>query len=148
MHFLKLYQPLIGNKASFLQHYTSEGQESLYTQASTFWEKLDAASIFFILIFVIVGVAMAAYYYVPFNNQPNRHYLPKYWWRFFIGTAFLSMVFTYGAAAIAAKTSLSGTWTIVLRIALANMVLSIFVYWITSIGWCKWGKTNAYRMFL
>lgn len=31
MHFLKFYQFLIGNKASFLQHYTGEGQEELYS---------------------------------------------------------------------------------------------------------------------
>ncbi len=147
MHFLKLYQPLIGNKASFLQHYTGEGQDALYTQASMFWDKLDTASIFFILIFLIIGVVMAACYYGPFNNQPNRHYLPKYWWRFFIGSALLGLIVTYGVATIAAKTSLSGTWSIVLRIALANAVLSVIIYWVTSIGWCKWGKTNAYRMF-
>lgn len=49
MHFLKFYQFLIGNKASFLQHYTGEGQEELYSQASLFWDKLDSLSIVFIL---------------------------------------------------------------------------------------------------
>ena len=30
MHFLKFYQFLIGNKASFLQPYTGDGQDDLY----------------------------------------------------------------------------------------------------------------------
>ena len=41
MHLLKFYQLLIGNKASFLQSYTGEGQEDLYRQAGLFWDKLD-----------------------------------------------------------------------------------------------------------
>ena len=53
MHFLKFYQFLIGNKASFLQHYTGEGQEELYSQASLFWDKLDSLSIVFILLFTV-----------------------------------------------------------------------------------------------
>lgn len=148
MHLLKLYQLLIGNKASFLQPYSGDGQEALYTQASMFWDKLDAASVFFVLIFLVVGVGMAAYYYVPFNNQPNRHYLPKYWWMFFVVSAVVSFVLTYAVATLAASSSLNGTWTIVLKIALQNAVSSIFIYWVTSIFWLKSGKTNAYKMRL
>lgn len=148
MHLLKLYQPLIGNKASFLQPYSGEGQDALYNQASMFWDKLDAASVFFVLIFLVVGIGMAAYYYVPFNNQPNRHYLPKYWWMFFVASAVVSLVLTSLVATLAASSSLSGTWTIFLRIALANALLAIFVYWLISVFWVKWGKTNAYRMRL
>lgn len=36
MHFLKFYQFLIGNKASFLQPYTGDGQDDLYRLASLF----------------------------------------------------------------------------------------------------------------
>lgn len=148
MHCLKLYQILIGNKASFLQPYTGEGLEGSYNQASMFWDKLDAASIFFVLIFFIVGIGMAAYYYGPFNNQPNRHYLPKYWWIFLAVSAIVSFGLTCVAATLAASSSLNGTWTIILRIALENAFLSIVVFFFTSVIWCKWGKTNAYRMFL
>ena len=84
MHFLKFYQFLIGNKASFLQPYTGDGQDDLYIQASLFWDKLDSLSIVFLLLFFLIGVLAAWYYYKPFNEQPNRHYLPKYWWMFFI----------------------------------------------------------------
>lgn len=86
MHFLKFYQFLIGNKASFLQPYTGNGQDDLYIQASLFWDKLDSLSIVFLLLFFLIGVLAAWYYYKPFNEQPNRHYLPKYWWMFFIAS--------------------------------------------------------------
>lgn len=148
MHLLKLYQPLIGNKASFLQPYSGDGQEALYAQASMFWDKLDAASVFFLVIIILVGVAMAAYYYVPFNNQPNRHYLPKYWWMFFGASAVVSIGLTCLVATLAANSSLSGTWSIILRIALANAIGTIGFYWFVSVLWVKWGKTNAYRMRL
>lgn len=148
MHLLKLYQPLIGNKASFLQPYSGDGQEALYTQASMFWDKLDAASIFFLIIIFLVGIVMAAYYYVPFNNQPNRHYLPKYWWMFFGASALVSFGLTCLIAVLAVNSSLNGTWSIILRIALANALGTIGFYWFVSVLWVKWGKTNAYRMRL
>jgi len=147
MHLLKLYQLFIGNKASFLQPYTGDEQEALYAQASMFWEKLEGASIWFVLIFLVVGVGMAIYYYVPFNNQPNRHYLPKYWGMFIVASAVVSFGLTCLVAALAASSSLNGAWSIRLRIALANVVFSIIIYLLTSIGWCKWGKTNAYPIF-
>ena len=68
MHFLKFYQFLIGNKASFLQHYTGEGQEELYSQASLFWDKLDSLSIVFILLFFLIGV-LAAWYYANSTSK-------------------------------------------------------------------------------
>lgn len=69
MHFLKFYQFLIGNKASFLQPYTGDGQDDLYIQASLFWDKLDSLSIVFLLLFFLIGVLAAWYYYKPFNEQ-------------------------------------------------------------------------------
>lgn len=148
MHFLKFYQFLIGNKASFLQHYTGEGQEELYSQASLFWDKLDSLSIVFILLFFLIGVLAAWYYYKPFNEQPNRHYLPKYWWMFFIASAIVSFLVTLGAALGIAYPRIDGTWTIEIRIALHNAVLTLAINWLASVFICKRCATNAYRMFL
>ena len=148
MHFLKFYQFLIGNKASFLQHYTGEGQEELYSQASLFWDKLDSLSIVFILLFFLIGVLAAWYYYKPFNEQPNRHYLPKYWWMFFLASAIVSFLVTLGAALGIAYPRIDGTWTIEIRIALQNAVLTLAINWLASVFICKRCATNAYRMFL
>ena len=128
MHLLKFYQLLIGNKASFLQPYTGDGQEDLYSQASLFWDKLDGLSIVFILLFFLIGVLAAWFYYKPFNEQPNRHYLPKYWWMFFIASAIVSFLVTFGAALCIAYPRISGTWTIEMRIALQNAFLTLVIY--------------------
>ena len=74
MHFIKLYQPLIGTKASFLQSF--EG-DAMRTNASLFWSKLDDASIVFFILTIVAAIGVVVYYYIPFNNQPGRHYLPK-----------------------------------------------------------------------
>lgn len=148
MHLLKFYQLLIGNKASFLQPYTGDGQEVLYSQASLFWDKLDGLSIVFILLFFLIGVLAAWFYYKPFNEQPNRHYLPKYWWMFFIASAIVSFLVTFGAALGIAYPRISGTWTIEKRIALQNAFLTLVIYLLASVFICKKCTTNAYRMFL
>lgn len=148
MHLLKFYQLLIGNKASFLQPYTGDGQEDLYSQASLFWDKLDGLSIVFILLFFLIGVLAAWFYYMPFNEQPNRHYLPKYWWMFFIASAIVSFLVTFGAALGIAYPRISGTWTIEMRIALQNAFLTLVIYLLASVFICKKCTTNAYRMFL
>lgn len=148
MHLLKFYQLLIGNKASFLQPYTGDGQEDLYSQASLFWDKLDGLSIVFILLFFLIGVLAAWFYYKPFNEQPNRHYLPKYWWMFFIASAIVSFLVTFGAALGIANPRISGTWTIEMRIALQNALLTLVIYLLASVFICKKCTTNAYRMFL
>lgn len=148
MHLLKFYQLLIGNKASFLQSYTGEGQEELYSQASLFWDKLDSLSIVFILLFFLIGILAAWYYYKPFNEQPNRHYLPKYWWMFFIASAIVSFLVTFGAALCIAYPRIDGTLTVEISIALQNAVLTLAVYWLASVVICKRCSTNAYRMFL
>ena len=148
MHLLKFYQLLIGNKASFLHPYTGDGQEDLYSQASLFWDKLDGLSIVFILLFFLIGVLAAWFYYKPFNEQPNRHYLPKYWWMFFIASAIVSFLVTFGAALGIAYPRISGTWTIEMRIALQNAFLTLVIYLLASVFICKKCTTNAYRMFL
>lgn len=142
MHFIKLYQPLIGTKASFLQSFAGD---AMRTNASLFWSKLDDASIVFFILTIAVAVGVAVYYYVPFNNQPGRHYLPKYWWRFFAVSAILGFIITIGIAMGFATPRLNGTLMIELKVALANAVLAVVTYSIFSWGWCKWGKTNAYH---
>ena len=142
MHFIKLYQPLIGTKASFLQSFEVD---AMRTNASLFWSKLDDASIVFFILTIVAAIGVVVYYYIPFNNQPGRHYLPKYWWRFLAVSAILGFVITIGIAMGLATPKLNGTLMIELKVALANAALAVVTYWIFSWGWCKWGKTNAYR---
>lgn len=142
MHFIKLYQPLIGTKASFLQSFQGDAMRN---NASSFWGNLDDVSIVFFILTIVAAIGVVVYYYIPFNNQPGRHYLPKYWWRFLAVSAILGFVITIGIAMGFATPKLNGTLMIELKVALANAVLAVVAYCFFSWGWCKWGKTNAYR---
>lgn len=142
MHFIKLYQPLIGTKASFLQSFQGD---TMRNNASSFWGNLDDVSIVFFILTIVAAIGVVVYYYMPFNNQPGRHYLPKYWWRFLAVSAILGFVITIGIAMGFATPKLNGTLMIELKVALANAVLAVVAYCFFSWWWCKWGKTNAYR---
>lgn len=67
---------------------------------------------------------------------------------FFIASAIVSFLVTFGAALCIAYPRISGTWTVEIRIALQNAVLTLAVYWLASVVICKRCATNAYRMFL
>lgn len=147
MSLLKLYEYFIGSKVSFLKPYQGDGQEALYQQASMFWDKLDSMAIVYIFVFLFMGISMACSYYGPFNNRPGRHYLPKYWWCFFIGCAVFCFGVTLGIAMGLVGTKFNGTFLIEFKLALLNAAYSLVVYWITSVFWCKSDKTNAYKLF-
>lgn len=145
--FKLCYEYFVGSKVSFLKPYQGDGQEALYQQASMFWDKLDSLAVLYVFAFLLIGIAMAYSYYGPFNNQPGRHYKPQYWWCFFIVCAVLCFAVTLGVAIGFAGTKFSGTFLVEFKLALLNAAYSLVVYWLSSIAWCKSGKTNAYKLF-
>lgn len=148
MSLFKLcYEYFVGSKVSFLKPYQGNEQEALYQQASMFWDKLDSLAVLYVFAFLLIGIAMACSYYGPFNNKPGRHYLPKYWWRFFVGCAIVCFAVTLGIAMGFVGTKFSGTFLIEFKLALLNAAYSLIVYCLTSIAWCKSNKTNAYKIF-
>lgn len=145
MNLINIYF-LIGSKASFLNRFRDN--DALYSQAQNFWNELDDSAYIFILLFLVLGIGLAWYYYQPFNNQPGRHYHPKYWLggliACFIITLFLTLIMAY----LMATPKLTGTWPLELKLSLNNAIYSFITYIITSFIYCNIGlPTNAYRIF-
>ena len=67
MKLLKLYGWITGSMADFTKPFSEN--KALYNQAKGFWNKLENSSLVIVLIFLILGIAWAAYYYTSYNNS-------------------------------------------------------------------------------
>ena len=145
MKFLNLYRWIIGTKASFCRSF--QDNDNLYAQAETFWNNLEGSAFIFIMVFIVLGVAMTICYYKTFNDRPNRHYHPKYWIYFWIGTFALVLVVTLAAEYIAVEPKLDGSFILEFKIALANAIYASVLYLFVSWLWCQFNwPANAYRL--
>ncbi len=142
---IKLYEWIAGNMSDFTKQF--EGNENLQSQARSFWRSLDNYSIVSVLIFVIIAIGVATMYYKPFNNKPGRHYLPKYWFMFWLVSFIVSLLVTFGLEYICCEPKLNGATLIEFKIALANAIYTALLFLFISIIWCNILPTNAYRIF-
>lgn len=121
--------------------------EVLYNQARAYWNKMESSSVIILIIFLVLGISLAIFYYQPYNNKPGRHYTPKHW-LIFLGVTFLStFLITWGFEYFAFKTSLDGATMLHIKIALGNAIYASLLYFVVSVIWCLWLPTNAYRIF-
>lgn len=145
MKLLKLYQWLAGNMNDFCRPF--QNNEALYKQAQSFWNQLEASSIWFVLIFVGLGIIIAYTYYQPFNDKPGRHYKPKYWFIFLVLSFLLTLLTTLGFEYFAHAPKLKGSFLLELKIAIANSIYATLLYFVVSWIWCQFKlPTNAYRL--
>lgn len=145
MKNLDLYKWIAGSANDFTKRFSYN--DDLYYIARGFWSHLESNGLLIIAIFVVIGLLFAYCYYGPYNNIPGRHYKPKYWLIFilitFVASFTLTLVFEY----ITAAPKLDGALMLEIKIALGNAIYAPLVYFITSIVWCNWLPTNAYRLF-
>lgn len=144
MRGLNLYEFFTGSFNNFAEQFGDN--QVLYEQARIYWNHLEGISLFLILIFILFGVLFAAYYYGPYNDKPGRHYKPFYWCIF--GGLSFAFVFltTFSVEYFFVSPKPSGSFMIEFKISILNAIYTFIVYVITSLIWCKWGKTNAYRI--
>lgn len=145
MKLLKLYDWIAGSMTDFTSQF--KNNEVLYNQARAFWNKLEGSSSIIVLIFVILGIALAAFYYKPYNNMPGRHYTPKHWLLFLAITFGVTFLLTFGFEYIAVAPRLSGAMLLEIKVALGNAIYASILYFVVSIVWCNAFTTNAYRWF-
>lgn len=145
MKLLKLYSWITGTMADFVKPFSEN--KALYNQAKVFWNKLENFSIFIVLIFLVLGIAWAAYYYTSYNNNPGRHYTPKHWILMLLVTVIVTFIVTLGFEYLAVEPKINGALGVELKIAIANAIYAGLAYLLTSIVWCNTLPTNAYRMF-
>lgn len=139
-----LYKWVTGSKAGFLGQY-GDNQE-LIDQASVFWNNMEGLVGWWVLIFVILGVFMAVWYYKPFNEKPGRHYRPRYWFIFLISTCVLTIGITLGLEYIAVRPSIRFATGLEVKIALVNGLYGVMTFIVVSIIWCNFLPTNAYKL--
>ena len=145
MKLLKLYEWIAGKMTDFLSQF--QNNESLYQQARVFWNKLEGISTILLIIFLVLGVLLAFFYYKPYNNRPGRHYTPAHWLFFLLVTFIAGFAVTYCVEYLMVPPRLNGAWKLEFMIALGNAIYASAVYFIVSVLWCNFLPTNAYRLF-
>ena len=145
MKLLKLYDWIAGSMTDFTSQF--KNNEALYNQARAFWNKLEGPSSIIVLIFVVLGIALAAFYYKPYNNLPGRHYTPKHWFIFLAITFVITFLLTFGFEYIAVEPRLNGAMLLEIKVALGNAIYASILYFVVSVVWCNAFPTNAYRWF-
>lgn len=143
MKLLYLYKWIAGSMTDFTNQF--KDNETLYQQARTWWGHLESISIF-ILLMSVLGICFACFYYRPYNEMPKRHYKPKYWLIFMAITLFFTGLITFLFEYIAVEPRLQGSLGVELKIAIGNAMYATLLYFVTSVIWCNWLPTNAYRL--
>ena len=144
MGLLDLYKWGLPSQAEHLNRYRNN--ESLYNMARSFWNGLDSASIYFLMFFLVIGLALVCFYYYGYNKWPGRKY--KVWhWALWLGiTALLTILVTFVLGSAIVPTNLQEKSGCLLRISRINGAYSILVYFIASLVICNISvPTNAYR---
>lgn len=145
MKLLNLYEWIAGSMSSFTKPF--QANEALFNQAKAFWRHLEGSTMITIAIFVVLGIALAAIYYKPYNDKPGRHYRPTYWLVFMVVTFVLTLLVTWGFEYIAVKPVLKGALILEFKVALGNAIYATGLFFLTSLVWCNALPTNAYRLF-
>lgn len=144
MKLLHLYKWIAGSMTDFTNQF--KDNETLYQQARAWWGHLESISIFILLISVLLGIILAYCYYRPYNEMPGRHYKPKYWLIFMAITFIFTGVITFLVEYILVEPRLQGSLGVEIKIAIGNAVYGTLLYFVTSVIWCNWLPTNAYRL--
>lgn len=145
MKLLSFYKPFDVSMTDFVNQFRNN--EALYNQARAFWNKLEGSAAFIIVIFLVLGISLAVFYYQPYNNRPGRHYTPKHWLIFLAITFVLTFLVTWGFEYIAVPPKLDGSTMLQLKIALGNAIYATILFFVVSVVWCLKLPTNAYRIF-
>lgn len=145
MHAIDIYKWIGVSGNGFKKQF--HGNDALYKQAKIFWSTLDSNAMVIIVIFLILGILLASYYYTTYNNMPHRHYHPKQWLGWLLITSVLSLMVSFVVLLIMAPARLHGAMFLEIKISFANAIYAAIIYFVMSFVWCNWLPTNAYRMF-
>ena len=144
MGLLDLYKLGLPSQAEHLNRYRDNG--TLYNMARSFWNSLDSASIYFMIAFLAIGLALVCFYYYGYNKWPGRKYKIQHWALWLGITAALTVAVTLILGSAIVTSNLQEKFGFLLRISLINGAYAILVYFIASLIICNIPvPTNAYR---
>lgn len=136
---------LLPSKGEFLKEFAHNDQ--LKSQAERVWKQLDGLSTWLLLLAAGLGIGLAIYYYTAYNEMPGRHYKIKHWVIWGVIATVLSFVGTVVIEYACIKTNLkNGIGSLYWMCALNNAFYCIIVYFLTSLVWCKFCRTNAWKL--
>ena len=134
---------LLPSKGKFLNGFTNE---QLKSQADNVCRHLDGMSPVLLIAGVAIGIALAVFYYTAYNEMPGRHYTVKHWTIWAIISFVLTLVVTAVIEYVFIKTNLkSGISSLYWLCAINNALYSLIFYFVTSLVWCNFLPTNAYK---
>mgnify|MGYP003295850921 CR=1 FL=1 len=144
MGFLDFYKWVLPDQAAHLNGYRDN--EQLYNMALAFWDDLNSASIWFLILFIALGLILVCFYYYGYNKWPGRKYKVWQWAVWIAVTYFITMIATDAIGSTIVTTTLKEKSGFLLRISLVNGLYSMIVYFIASLIICNIPvPTNAYR---
>lgn len=134
---------LLPSRGKFLSGFANE---NLKSQATQVWSRLTNYTSLLIVVSILVGIGLAAYYYKPYNELPGRHYKVSHWSLWGIISVLLTFIITLLIEFLGIHTNLkTGIYSLYLMTAISNAIYCAFFYFITSLVWCNFLPTNAYR---
>ena len=133
------------SKKEFLNDFSAN--EHLQAQAANLWRQLDEISLILLIVTAILSFVPAIYYYMGFCNSPGRHYQPKYWAMFFLGSVvacfFIPLALEYGLI----KQQIKGVFDLYACCASNCALYGLIAFLLASFIMCNIGKNNAYKVF-
>lgn len=132
------------SKGKFLQAFGDNDQ--MKAKADMVWRQLETWSPVLLILAAVIGIGLAVYYYTLYNEMPGRHYRISHWLRW-AGCAFISsLVVTAGIEYFGINTNIGNHVTSLYTLcALNNALYCLILYFLTSLVWCNFCRTNAYR---
>lgn len=135
---------LLPSKGKFLQGFAHN--DELKVQADQVWRQLDGLSLILLIVAVVLGLGLAAFYYTGYNELPGRHYKISHWAIWAGITTVVALIVTAIIEYVGIQTRITSGLTFLYWLcAINNALYALFMYFITSVVWCNFFRTNAYK---
>ena len=145
MKLFDFYSWATGSMSEFANRF--QDTPALQQKAKIFWRGMESNSLFFFLIFIVIGILVAETYYKDFSNKTGRKYHPKYWALFGGIALILTFFITFIFESFMLNDDISGAQSIEWIIASVNTLYAAIIYFFTSVFCCRFQTTSAYRLF-
>lgn len=135
---------LLPSKGKFLQGFAHN--DELKAQADQVWRQLDGLSPILLIIAVVLGLSFATFYYTVYNELPGRHYKISHWAIWAGITTVVTLIVTAIIEYVGIRTHITnGLISLYWLCAINNALYGVFIYFVTSVVWCNFLRTNAYK---
>lgn len=133
------------SKKAYLANYADN--ESAKRAAMRLWNSIDSIDWIPFVLMIVLTVLHCWGYFFPYSNKPGRHYHPKYWVGFGLCNLILVFLMTFIVCYVFVPNPGFDIWLLV-KVAFANMLIALILYYIISTIINRNGKSNAYPWYI